>query len=86
MILGIGGIVLISWLQKDLTVLFMVILCCILGYSYQGPPFRLGYKGLGEIISFITFGPIAVSASYYSQVQHFSIISCLLYTSDAADE
>ena len=75
LILGIGGIVVISWLQKDLTVLFMVTLCCILGYSYQGPPFRLGYKGLGEIISFITFGPIAVSASYYSQVQHFSTIS-----------
>ncbi|BDA39943.1 2-carboxy-1,4-naphthoquinone phytyltransferase [Candidatus Atelocyanobacterium thalassae] len=75
LILGIVGIILISWWQKDLTVLCIVTVCCILGYSYQGPPFRLGYKGLGEIICFITFGPMAVSASYYSQVQHFSIIS-----------
>ncbi len=75
LILGILGIVLISWWQRDLTVLCIVTLCCILGYSYQGPPFRLGYKGLGEIICFVTFGPMAVSASYYSQVQHFSIVS-----------
>ena len=75
LILGILGVILISWWQRDLTVLCIVTLCCILGYSYQGPPFRLGYQGLGEIICFVTFGPMAVSASYYSQVQHFSTIS-----------
>ncbi len=70
--LGILGIFLICWWQKDVTVLGIILLCCALGYSYQGPPFRLGYQGLGEIICFFTFGPMAISAAYYSQVQQFS--------------
>jgi 1,4-dihydroxy-2-naphthoate octaprenyltransferase len=43
-----------------------------LGYTYQGPPFRFGYLGWGEIICFFTFGPGAVSAAYYAQTQAFS--------------
>ena len=70
--LGIGGIVALSWWQQDWTVLGLILLCCFLGYTYQGPPFRLGYLGLGEIICFFTFGPGAVSAAYYSQTQTFS--------------
>ncbi len=70
--LGILGILAIAWWQRDWTVLGLILLCCALGYSYQGPPFRLGYLGLGEIICFITFGPSAVSAAYYSQAQSFS--------------
>ncbi|HEY9770770.1 MAG TPA: 2-carboxy-1,4-naphthoquinone phytyltransferase [Coleofasciculaceae cyanobacterium] len=70
--IGIGGILALSWWQQDLTVLALVLLCCFLGYTYQGPPFRLGYLGLGEIICFFTFGPGAVSAAYYAQTQTFS--------------
>ncbi|HEY9300688.1 MAG TPA: 2-carboxy-1,4-naphthoquinone phytyltransferase, partial [Phormidium sp.] len=57
------------------TVIGIVILCCVLGYTYQGPPFRLGYQGLGEIICFICFGPLAIAAAYYSQSQTFSLTS-----------
>lgn len=78
LLLGFGGIALISWWQKDWTVLLLILLCCALGYSYQGPPFRLGYLGLGEIICFFTFGPGAVSAAYYSQTQHFSVSSLVV--------
>ncbi len=73
--LGILGIIAISWWQKDFTVISLVVLCCLLGYSYQGPPFRFGYQGLGEIICFICFGPLAISAAYYSQTQTFSLIA-----------
>jgi 2-carboxy-1,4-naphthoquinone phytyltransferase len=73
LLLGIGGITTISWWQQDLTVVGIVLLCCFLGYTYQGPPFRLGYQGLGEIICFICFGPLALSAAYYSQTQSWSI-------------
>jgi len=69
LVLGLLGIVSIAWQQGDGTVLIIVGLCCALGYSYQGPPFRLGYRGLGEPICFVTFGPLAVSAAYYSQTQ-----------------
>lgn len=73
---GILGICAIAWWQRDLTVIGLILLCCALGYSYQGPPFRLGYKGLGEIICFVTFGPMAVAAAYYSQTQSWSF-NCL---------
>jgi len=70
--LGLLGILAIAWWQKDLTVIGIILLCCGLGYMYQGPPFRLGYQGLGEILCFIAYGPLAVSAAYYSQTQTWS--------------
>src|ERR687886_24273 len=73
---GILGICAIAWWQRDFTVIGIILLCCALGYSYQGPPFRLGYQGLGEIICFFTFGPMAVAAAYYSQAQTWSL-TCL---------
>ena len=73
--LGILGILLIAWWQQDVTILIIILLCCALGYSYQGPPFRFGYQGLGEIICFFTFGPMAIAAAYYSQTQQFSWFS-----------
>ncbi|MGF1481421.1 MAG: 2-carboxy-1,4-naphthoquinone phytyltransferase [Cyanophyceae cyanobacterium] len=72
---GILEILLISWWQQDWTILGLIALCCALGYSYQGPPFRLGYQGLGEIICFICFGPLAVAAAYYSQTQSISPVA-----------
>ncbi len=70
--LGIAGILAIALLQQDPTILGIILVCCLLGYAYQGPPFRLGYQGLGEILCFFCFGPLAVSAAYYSQTQTWS--------------
>jgi 2-carboxy-1,4-naphthoquinone phytyltransferase len=72
---GILGVASICWRQQDWTVVEIVALCCFLGYTYQGPPFRLGYLGLGEIICFVCFGPLALSAAYYSQTQSFSLLN-----------
>ena len=77
LIVGILNLLMICWWQQDLTVLGLIIGCCFLGYIYQGPPFRLGYQGLGEILCFIAFGPLGVSAAYYSQAQSFSSL-CLV--------
>lgn len=71
--LGIVGIMAIALRQQDPTVLFIILLCCLLGYAYQGPPFRLGYQGLGEILCFFAFGPLGVGAAYYSQTQTWSV-------------
>jgi 2-carboxy-1,4-naphthoquinone phytyltransferase len=73
LLLGISGITTIAWWQQDITIIAIVVLCCFLGYTYQGPPFRLGYKGLGEVICTVCFGPLALSAAYYSQTQSWSI-------------
>lgn len=75
--LGIIGILTICWWQQDLTVLGLIFLCCFLGYMYQGPPFRLGYQGLGEFLCFFAFGPLGVSAAYYSQTQSWSNLSLM---------
>ena len=56
-------IIFILALKSKISVLFLVIICCFLGYLYQGPPFRLGYKGLGEPLCWIAFGPLATAAA-----------------------
>ncbi len=71
LVLGIGGVLAISWLQQDAIVVSLVAIACLLGYIYQAPPFRLGYQGWGEILCFFAFGPIGVTAAYYSQTQKF---------------
>ena len=77
LLLGITGIGIISWWQQDITVVGMISIACFLGYTYQGPPFRLGYKGLGEVICTICFGPLALGAAYYSQTQSWSIANLI---------
>ncbi|MGF1457750.1 MAG: 2-carboxy-1,4-naphthoquinone phytyltransferase [Leptolyngbyaceae cyanobacterium] len=73
LLLGIVGVVTIAWRQQDATVVWLILLCCLLGYAYQGPPLRLGYQGLGEILCFFAFGPLGVGAAYYSQTQSWSV-------------
>jgi 1,4-dihydroxy-2-naphthoate octaprenyltransferase len=70
---GIAGIGAIALQQRDFTVVGLILLCCGLGYLYQAPPFRLGYQGLGEVLCFFSFGPLAVEAAYYSQTQTWSV-------------
>ncbi len=69
---GLFGIGAIAAIQHDLTVVGIILVCCVLGYIYQGPPFRLSYQGWGEILCFFAFGPLAFAAAYYSQTQTFS--------------
>ena len=56
------------------TVLAMLGLAVFGGYAYQGPPFRLSYKGLGEPICFAAFGPLATGAFYLALVSLYSLI------------
>jgi len=55
-----------SW-KFDFTPLYIILICVFLGYTYQGPPFRLGYYGVGEIICFATWFA-TVCAAYYTQM------------------
>ena len=50
-------------LRSTPAVFGLVLLCCGLGYIYQGPPFRLGYRGLGEPLCWLAFGPCATAAA-----------------------
>ena len=62
LIIGLFIVYLIS-ISTSINVFILVLCCCILGYLYQGPPFRLGYFGFGEPLCWIAFGPLAHSAA-----------------------
>ena len=62
LLLGLGVMVLVA-LRSSGLVLALVLACCGLGYLYQGPPFRLGYLGLGEPLCWLAFGPCATAAA-----------------------
>ncbi|GAB0496659.1 hypothetical protein MMPV_007972 [Pyropia vietnamensis] len=51
----------------DPTLLVVMGTAVALGYAYQGPPFRLGYYGLGEPITLVAW-TLAVGAAYYTQL------------------
>lgn len=75
LVAGLSGILSIALLQQDFTVIGLILLCCAIGYVYQGPPFRLSYKGLGEPLCFVAFGPLAFAAAYYSQTKAWSSVN-----------
>ena len=62
LILGLA-LMLILALRSSFAVLPLVLVSCALGYLYQGPPFRLGYRGWGEPICWLAFGPFATAAA-----------------------
>ena len=62
LILGLGLMLMLA-LRSSFAVLPLVLVSCGLGYLYQGPPFRLGYRGLGEPICWLAFGPFATAAA-----------------------
>ncbi len=42
-------------------------------YFYVGPPFRLAYRGIGELIVGINFGPVMTLGAYYVQTRSFAV-------------
>ncbi len=55
-------------LANGLTMLFWLGLVGVVSsYFYVGPPLKLAYRGIGEIIVGFNFGPIMTLGSYYVQ-------------------
>ncbi len=64
LILGLGlGLIFLLSLRSHFAVFYLILGSCLLGYLYQGPPFRLGYQGLGEPLCWLAFGPLATAAA-----------------------
>jgi len=62
LVAGLLLMALVAWRSTPL-VLALVLACCGIGYAYQGPPLRLGYRGLGEPLCWLAFGPLATAAA-----------------------
>jgi len=67
--LGIGGFLALKFGYIIIVLGIMGVMCGIL---YSTPPFKLSYKGLGEVVVGIAFGPLIVLGSYYVQTQTLS--------------
>jgi 1,4-dihydroxy-2-naphthoate octaprenyltransferase len=52
-----------------------ILLGTFAGYAYTGTPFRLGYRGWGELVNAVVFGPLVVMIAYYAQVPAFSPVA-----------
>ncbi len=49
-----------------------------LGYFYNAPPFKFGYKGLGEFLVFLMDGPIATLGTYFLFTGRINLKSVLI--------
>jgi 1,4-dihydroxy-2-naphthoate octaprenyltransferase len=60
-----------------LTESFMILLLGMIGvaggFFYTAPPFKLGYRCIGEIVIAMLFGILPVFASYYIQTKTFDM-------------
>jgi 1,4-dihydroxy-2-naphthoate octaprenyltransferase len=58
-----GAIVIIT---RDWKIIWWIIAGLIIGISYSGGPLKLGYRGLGELVIFLMFGPLLMTGVYYA--------------------
>lgn len=56
----------VIFLFRGSFILVLVLITGLLGLSYSGPPLRLSYRGLGEILVGIMFGPMLMTGVFYS--------------------
>lgn len=75
-VLGISIGVYLAYIT-DLVTLYLGLLGLLLVYMYNGPPFELKYKALGELEVFIVWGILIPLGSYYVQTQFLSINAVL---------
>ena len=47
-------------------VLGWVVAALLIGVSYSGGPLKLGFRGLGELVIFLMFGPLLMTGIYYA--------------------
>ena len=55
-VLYIRGVMILGWVAAAL----------VIGISYSGWPLKLGYRGLGELVIFLMFGPLMMTGVYFA--------------------
>ena len=51
---------------RDINIIWWIIAGAIIGISYSGGPLKLGFRGLGELVVFLMFGPLLMTGVYYA--------------------
>lgn len=65
--MGIAAVMgLIVMYLRGPMILGWVAACLVIGVSYSGGPLKLGFRGLGELVIFIMFGPLMMTGVYYA--------------------
>jgi len=84
-------------IRIDWVILLLGGIGVVAGYFYGGRPLGFKYRGLGEFMVFLTFGPLMVLGSYYVLTEHFSwnvllasvpiglLITAVLYANNTRD-
>ncbi len=57
--------------------LWLGLIGVVSSYAYVGPPFKLAYRGVGEILVGLNFGPITTLGSYYVQTGSLALAPVL---------
>jgi 1,4-dihydroxy-2-naphthoate octaprenyltransferase len=70
---GLVGLLLVA--KGGPVLLILGAVCMILAVAYTGGPFPYGYRGLGEIAVFLTFGVLAVAGTAYLQTGTWSTLA-----------
>jgi len=62
----------IIFIERGTVILYFALVLAILGISYSGKPLKLSYRGLGELMIGLIFGPLLMTGVYYSACGAFS--------------
>lgn len=53
-------------LLRGWEILWFALAGFVIGFSYSGPPLRLGFRGFGECVIFLMFGPLLMTGTFYA--------------------
>ena len=68
----------IAFLNSGITVIFLGISLILIAYLYTSGPFPYGYKGLGEIMVILIFGPVTILGALFLFDIEYNLIILLI--------